>query len=259
MTTAVVVQARMDSHRFPGKVLAEILPGVPMLAYMLERVQRARLDDVIVVATTTNAADDPVEALAERMGVRTFRGSEHDVLRRYMGAAAMVGAQVVVRLTADCPLIDPAHVDAAITRFAEGDADHLEVVGVPDGMQVEVTTAEVLGRTWGVADTEEREHVTLHMRRRPETFRLVLLDAGGSEGRWTVDETADLELVRRVAEEFGRRPFAMEDVARLLVDHPDWTLLNAGIARAERERELGVLVRGVSPSINLVDGGHAFR
>src|SRR6266849_2137746 len=114
----IIVQARMTSTRLPGKVLMN-LAGRPMLAQQIRRLKRCREADEIVIATTTNASDDPIITVAEREGVRWFRGSEHDVLSRYVGAAHEARAEVVARITADCPLIDPEQTDAVITAIAK--------------------------------------------------------------------------------------------------------------------------------------------
>jgi spore coat polysaccharide biosynthesis protein SpsF len=124
MKTVIIVQARMTSTRLPGKVLLP-LGGEPMLTRLVQRLRRVRRADAIVIATTTNASDDAIVALCEHLGVASHRGSEHDVLSRYAEAAALHQADVVVRVTSDCPLIDPALIDRLIEDFAQGDCDYV--------------------------------------------------------------------------------------------------------------------------------------
>ena len=207
VTVVAIVQARMTSSRFPGKVLAE-LAGAPMLAHELRRLAAARSLDEIVVATTRNTADDPVAALAGAEGVAVFRGDEHDVLGRYVDAAREARADVVVRITADCPLLDPGVVDRVVEALTEN-ADYAANVverTFPQGLDCEALHFEVLGRVDALAESPAaREHVTwLINEERPDLFTRVSVvdEQDNSDLRWTVDEPADLELVRRLYDRF---------------------------------------------------------
>jgi spore coat polysaccharide biosynthesis protein SpsF len=239
---AIIVQARMTSTRLPGKVMAPIFDR-PMLGFQLERLARVATPHVTVVATTTNAGDDPVAELAEAMGCVVFRGSEDDVLGRYRAAAAAVEARVVVRVTSDCPLIDPEVVDAVIERFQAGGCDYASntlVRTYPRGLDTEVFSRSLLETADREAvDAAEREHVTLFMYRRPDRFRLCSVEAAMdlSAHRWTVDEPADLEFVRAVfAALYGRSPaFSMADVVDLEERLPDLSDLNVGV----RQKRVG--------------------
>lgn len=235
--TIAVVQARMGSTRLPGKVLREIA-GRPMLSYQLERMRRARRLDDVVVATTTNACDDPIVAFCEAEACKVTRGSEHDVLARYADAAGAFAAGTVVRLTSDCPLIDPDLIDLAIDRFATaGGCDYLSNMlspSYPYGMAVEVMTAQALHTAAAEAiDPGEREHVTPFIYWRPERFRLESLTMAPdlSQLRWTVDTDADFELVSRILRAlYPHRPgFTMQDVLDLLERHPEWNRINAHV------------------------------
>src|SRR3954471_18735766 len=162
MHRAVIVQARMTSTRLPGKVLMD-LQGKPMLQRQIERLQRCRRADEIVLAITTNADDDPIQALAEQLRIRVHRGSEHDVLDRYLGAARASDADVIVRVTSDCPLIDPHEVDAVIAALsAEVDsAANVLERDLPRGVDAEALWGDALERTARMAtSTPAREHVT---------------------------------------------------------------------------------------------------
>jgi len=227
MKIGAVIQARMGSSRLPGKVLAD-LAGAPMLAHVVGRARRAsRLDDVIV-ATSVAASDDAVAEWCAAHGVACVRGSEADVLDRYHQAAMEHGLDAVVRLTADCPLLDPAVVDAVVAEFASGDYDYVsntQPPTFPDGLDTEVVRGEALHRAWREArEPAEREHVTPFIWKRPETFRLrnVRADRDLSHLRWTVDEPADLAYVRAL---YARLPAASsgghEEVVMLVENTPD--------------------------------------
>ena len=233
---AIIVQARMTSTRLPGKVLAPVL-GRPMLAYQLERLARVRTPHITVVATTTNASDDPIARLAREAGSHVFRGSEDDVLARYAGAAADVAARTVVRVTSDCPLIDPAVIDRVIDRYAGGDCDYASntlVRTYPRGLDTEVLSVDTLAIAAREAiDPVEREHVTPFVYRRPERFRLCSVESEVdlSRHRWTVDEAGDLAFVREVYEAlYSSMPdFGVDAVIELGRRRPDILGLNAGV------------------------------
>lgn len=223
----------MTSTRLPGKVLLPIA-GQPMLWHLVQRLRRVRLADEVVIATTSNTTDEPIVAFCAAAGVACTRGSEHDVLSRYHEAALLHGATTVVRVTSDCPLIDPALVDQAIATFAEGDFDYLSNMlqpTYPYGMAVEVMTAAALHEAHAEATAPaEREHVTPFLHWRPERYRhrSLTMCPDLSHHRWTVDTDEDLQLVRRLVEALlPRRPeFDLADVLELLSEHPDWLELN---------------------------------
>lgn len=234
-----ISQARMTSTRLPGKVLMEAA-GQPLLAHQLERLARCRTLDALVLATTVNGTDDPVAALAGSFGVPVFRGDEQDVLGRFAGAAAMAGADVVVRVTADCPLIDPALVDRVVTAFLEAAPPleylSLDVTRFPRGLDTEVFTRAALDEAAATAaEPAEREHVTAHIYRRPERFRvgipLAPEDGTVLDQRWCVDEPADLELVRRLLGALlpENPDFGWQDCCNLLRQNPEWADLNGSV------------------------------
>lgn len=200
MSVLCVVQARMGSTRLPGKVLMD-LDGQPMLAFMLDRL--SSLDGIrLVVATSIGIGDDPIERCARSLGIAVVRGDETDVLGRFRTALDRYPADHVVRLTADCPLIDPVLVTATIERHLATGADYTSNTLIrthPDGLDVEAMTARALR----IADREatdpaEREHVTPYLYRRPQRFSLAALLGPARFGhlRWTVDTADDLERVR---------------------------------------------------------------
>jgi len=216
--TVAVVQARTGSTRLPGKVLAEV-GGRPMLVQELRRLRDARTLSEIVVATTTQPRDDVVAELAEAEGVRCFRGDEDDVLRRYVEAARSSAADVVVRLTADCPLIDPGLVDQVAGTLVAGVAEFDYVSNVvrrtyPQGLDAEALFVDTLERVDRLARSREaREHVTWFITsERPELFVIgsVTDDHDNSDLRWTVDTPTDLELVRRLYDDLDLDASALD-------------------------------------------------
>jgi len=234
-----ITQARMGSTRLPAKVMREIR-GKPLLWWHLTRLQRAHRVDRIVVATTAGAEADPIVALAEGLGIAVFRGDEHDVLARFAGAAEMAGAETVVRVTSDCPLIDPALIDAVIefygslqpeTRYAS-----LDVSRYPRGLDVEVFARGALDEAMAEAhDPADREHVTPYLWRRPERFGLRQLSHGIEAGhyRLCVDEAADLDLVTRLISYLAplNAHFGWRHCVEALEAHPEWAAINGSVAQ----------------------------
>jgi spore coat polysaccharide biosynthesis protein SpsF len=213
-----IVQARMGSSRLPGKSLAPAA-GRPLLATMLDRVAAAGALDALWVATTDAPRDDPIAELARASGAGVFRGSEHDVLCRYAGAAAAARADVVVRLTSDCPLLDPAVVDRVVAALDGHDlATNAPPAGrtYPDGMDVEVLTRAALERADREAtDPADREHVTRYLHHGGFDVQVVDLDRDLGDVRITVDTAEDLELVRGLLETLPAG-FSLDDVLRAL-------------------------------------------
>ena len=221
---AAIIQARMGSTRLPGKVLAPIA-GHPMLWHVVRRARLSQRVDTVLVATSTASADDPVAAFCAGSAIPHVRGSEDDVLDRYHQAAQQAGADVIVRITADCPLLDSATVDLVVGYFLEGDYDYVSNTDpptYPDGLDIEVFSASALEHAWREARLRsEREHVTPYIRNHPQLFRHanVANDQDLSSLRWTVDEEADLAFVRAVYEQAGSDSFTMGDVLTLLQQH----------------------------------------
>jgi spore coat polysaccharide biosynthesis protein SpsF len=232
-----IIQARMGSSRLPGKVLAD-LGGAPLLARMIERVRAARTLAGIVVATSDLAQDEPIRALTAALGVDGFAGSESDVLARYAGAAVRFGADPIVRLTADCPLIDPEIVDRCVEAFrATPGCDCLGLGGpFPNGLDTEVVAASALRRAHAEALLpSEREHVLPYVWKHPERFRCGVYTFPEPLGhcRWTVDEPRDLELVRAIFSRLHRpgHVFGWREIAALVAREPALGRINAGIER----------------------------
>ncbi|MBZ0159610.1 MAG: glycosyltransferase family protein [bacterium] len=244
MNTVITVQARMTSTRLPGKVLKEVM-GKSLLEYQVERLRRVKWADGIVIATTTNDTDLPIVNLCARLGIPVTRGSEYDVLARYYQAAVSHHASVVVRVTSDCPLIDPAVIDEAIRFYFDHRAEYDYVSNAltqsyPYGMAVEVFPFSVLDEAHRKAKAQfEREHVTPFIYTRPARYRIghVVHAENHSYHRWTVDTSEDFELVRRILEAlYPVKPgFDTRDILALLEHHPEWVEINAHV----RQKRLG--------------------
>ena len=238
MKVVAIVQARTGSTRFPNKVLQPI-GEVPMIEVLLGRLSRSDLIDEIAVATTEDARDDGLARVVRALGYTVFRGSESDVLDRYRGAAQATSADIVVRVTGDCPLVDAALVDAVIDLFTAGDVDYasnIQPPTFPDGLDIEVFSRAALERAWTEAKAPaEREHVTPFLRESAEVRRANLADtADHSDDRWTVDEPVDLQVVRHVFEHFSPRlDFGFREVLQLRIDDPDVFCANAHLLRNE--------------------------
>jgi spore coat polysaccharide biosynthesis protein SpsF len=223
---AVVIQARMGSTRLPGKVLARVA-GKPVVQHVVERVRRAALPDRVVVATSVNPENDAIEAACRAIDVECARGSESDVLDRYWRVVHRLGADSVVRVTADCPLLDPAVLDSVIRMYEGGGYDYASNINpptFPHGLDVEICSAGALERSWTRATAaDEREHVTLHIRRRPEEFSIgnLVHEPDLSGFRWVLDLPSDLDFVRDVYERLGGADFAIDDVLALLEREPE--------------------------------------
>ncbi len=236
MKTVAIIQARIGSTRLPGKVL-ENLAGEPMLVRVVNRTQRAKTLGSAVVATTTLPADDVIAHLCQERGWPCFRGSEEDVLDRYYRAALKFQAEVIVRITSDCPLIEPEIIDRTVNEFL-GHYPAVDYVSnnlvrtFPRGLDVEVVSLAALSRAWREdADTAWREHVTPYIYRHPEKFKLhnVANDTDYSSMRWTVDTAEDLAFVRRIYQHFNNDTFGWRDVLKLLEIHPEWQEINRNI------------------------------
>lgn len=239
-----VLQARMSSSRLPGKVLKPIL-GRPMLEFQIERLRRAHRIDRIVVATSTDASDGPIATLCDRLGVDCFRGSLDDVLDRFYRTAIAFHATEIVRLTGDCPLIDPALIDHLVAYHIDGDYDYstlsLEPT-YPHGLDAEIFTFPALERAWAEAELpSEREHVTLYLYKHAKGMRLgsVKQDKDQSSIRLTVDHPEDFTVVSRIFEALypANPAFDTAEIVDFLKEHPDVATLNARYRRHEGLKE----------------------
>lgn len=237
MRTVAIVQARMGSTRLPGKVLKD-LGGETVLARVVGRLRRATRVDEIVVATTDSAADDAIVRECHRLKVSSFRGSENDVLDRYYRAAQVCAARTVVRITSDCPVIDPQLVDETVRVFQQQRGDYASNAfprTYPRGLDAEVFTAAALEQAWRDAhEPYEQEHVTPYFYEHPELFRVVSLrgEIDCSQYRWTLDTAEDLELLRAIYARFRNQDdFSWSEVIQLMECEPELTELNSRVVQ----------------------------
>ena len=264
--TVAIVQGRMNSSRLPGKILLDLV-GRPMLEHVLERARRARSLDQVVMATTTDPSDDPVETFCRAKGYPVFRGDMFDVLDRFYQAARQFEAGIVVRITADCPVIDPALIDMTVQVLQSPDAGRKPAVDFscnrlpppwkrtfPIGLDVEVCTFAALECAWQKADQKfHREHVmpyfyegvvfsetSIPLNTRdhsmqtgisPRGFCIAQLHHDPDYGamRWTVDTPEDLEVMRSVLARFDRDDFSWQDVLALQESEPEIFAINAAV------------------------------
>jgi spore coat polysaccharide biosynthesis protein SpsF len=237
--TLAIIQARMSSSRLPGKVLMDI-GGQPMLMRVIERVNQAKLINRILVATTSDPTDDTLNQWCENNQVDCFRGSMQDVLDRFYQAARTKNADRVVRITADCPVIDPYLIDSTILACIEQNADFAATRlpppfhrTYPIGLDVEVSTFAALERAWQEAKTTpEREHVFPYLYDQQGRFKIHILnhepDYGSS--RWTVDTAEDLELIRKIYQRFlPRVDFSWMEILDLMEREPKLMEMNSAV------------------------------
>jgi spore coat polysaccharide biosynthesis protein SpsF len=234
-----VIQARMSSSRLPGKVLMP-LAGRPLLAFMVDRVRRAQHIDSIVVATSTDPSDDPLAELLDTIGIACWRGSLENVLTRFYDAASDQKADIVLRLTGDCPLIEPQLIDACVEMLASQNLDYVSNVEpprYPDGLDVEAMTMNALSLAEKEATLgSEREHVTIFIRNHPERFPRASLESAIdlSALRWTVDYADDLDMVRTMVNAISGDPILADrfDFLRVI---DQLKLSDTGLAHARNE------------------------
>ena len=258
--TIAIIQARMSSSRLPGKVLLDI-NGEPMLAHVIERAKRTKLVDEVVLATTTDFSDDPVAEFCAKRGYNFTRGSLHDVLDRYYQAAHEYDAEVIVRLTADCPVLDSEIVDQTISNqysvISGQYSEKFDFVAnrlpppmgrsFPIGLDTEVCTFAALEKAWKNATKKhQREHVmpylyenttlntenrNLHTGISPRGFKIALFNYHPDYGnlRWTVDTPEDLEFIRQIFARFDNDDFGWHDILALLEEEPELSKINADV------------------------------
>jgi spore coat polysaccharide biosynthesis protein SpsF len=234
-----IIEARMTSSRLPGK---HLLPagGKPMLQHLIERLKTIELIDQVVVATTTNDADDHLAEFVSSIGAGVFRGSEADVMERVVEAGRAFAADVICEVTGDCPIIDPELVEQLIRTFLVNEAVYASNGrhGLPDGMGSQVFSLKSLEQSAAMThEPLDREHVTLHIKHHPELFPPMYLAASRAtdwpELGLTLDERDDYLLLRKIIEHFGEKGghFNCAQVVQLLRENPDWLEINRHVAR----------------------------
>lgn len=241
---AIIIQARMSSTRLPGKALADIA-GQPALGHVFARAKKSKKADLIILATTTKEEDQALIKLAKKYGIKTFAGSENDVLDRYYQAAKKFKVKTIVRLTGDCPLLDPLLIDKALDIFlkAQGKLDFVAFdPSYPDGLDFDIFSFKALARAWQEAKLpSEREHVApfIYKNPNPKLFKVKTIKPHRpslNHLRWTLDESADLVLIRKIyalAAQKKWRMFHMKDILKLYRANPELSAINPNIIRNE--------------------------
>ncbi len=239
-SVVAIIQARMDSSRLPGKVLME-MGGKPMLWHVVLRARRAQTVGRVIVATTNQPEDNPVADFCRTQGIACFRGDALDVLDRYYQAAVRFKAETIVRLTADCPLIDPREIDRTVRAFLDAGVDFAAnrlpppwKRTTPIGMDTEVVTFQALERAWQEAQaTFEREHVMPYLYDQKGRFKILLVDHDPDLGhlRLTVDTSEDLVLVRHIFDHFDHSDeISLDQILQLLIEKPELLNINAYVS-----------------------------
>ncbi len=237
MRVVAIIQARMGSTRLPGKVLKD-LAGATVLERVVSRLRRCRLVSDVIVATSAEQADDVIVNECQRLGTHAFRGSEEDVLDRYYRAARQARAEVVVRITSDCPLIDPGVSDKTIQAFLDARPDYASNAlerTYPRGLDTEVMTFAALESAWSEArQAYQREHVTPFLYQQPERFKILSVkgDHDYSRHRWTLDTLEDLEFLRAVyARGVDRQNLTWQDVLNIVEREPELAEINRHVVQ----------------------------
>lgn len=238
MTVTAIIQARMNSRRLPEKVMKEI-SGKAMLWYVVKRLEYSKKVEDIIIATTKNPQDDAIEEFCKKNLFKFFRGSETDVLDRYFQCASEYEVETVVRITADCPLIDPKIVDKVVGEYKKRSRDFDGASNIikrryPIGLDTEVLSFESLEKCWENASRKhQREHVTQYIYENPDEFKLISIEnnADYSGLRWTVDEIDDLEFIRQIYKRLydGKNSFGMRETLETLEKEPYLKKINQDV------------------------------
>jgi spore coat polysaccharide biosynthesis protein SpsF len=231
-----IIQARMGSTRLPGKVM-KIVDGMPILWHVVSRLKRSKLLNGIVVATSTDKADNQIEDFCKKNNISFYRGSNEDVLSRYYQTAKAYKADLVVRITSDCPLIDPEIVDLVIKRHLDTKSDYTNNLLYPRGLSPEVFNYAALEKAYKEAKAQpEREHVTVYFYRNPSLFKVISVEAEKKfrrpDIRICVDQQEDVDLIRRIFEEMkGKDFFLTEEIIDLFNKKPELLKINSMVVQ----------------------------
>lgn len=238
MKNAVIMQARKGSSRLPAKVLKDLC-GKTVLEHDVERIRQAKKVDDIIIATTTKPEDDAIVEVAEKCNAKVFRGSELDVLDRYYQAAKAFDVENVIRITSDCPLVDPFVIDEVIDCYEKGHYDIItnvpnewETMSYPRGLDLEIFPFSWLEKAWKEAtDPYDREHVSPYIYDNAKTRYYYKYDKDYSQYRWTLDTPKDWEVIEKIYQHFyhGKHDFYFEDIVKYMQEHPEIAMINADV------------------------------
>jgi spore coat polysaccharide biosynthesis protein SpsF len=234
-----IIQARMGSSRLPGKVLMKIDKKYTVLEYVIKQISQSKLVNKVIIATTNLEQDDVIQKVANELGIECFRGSSDNVLDRYYECAKKFSLNNILRITSDCPLIDPGIVDKVIEKYLTKDFDYVSntlIRTFPIGMDSEIFSFDVLEKSWQNASLlSEKEHVTPYMINKKNGFRLgnIKNELNVGQLRLTLDRIEDYELIKKIVKKIGRRPIFMKDVLKLFSEEPELVKINAHIPANE--------------------------
>lgn len=237
-----IIQARLDSSRLPGKILMKVDEKNTILDYVINQLRSSKYIDKIIVATTTSENDNQLIEYANNNQLDSFRGSENDVLDRYYKCAKHFSLSTIIRVTSDCPLIDPTIIDELIENFQKDNFDYatnklpLESSKCPHGAEVEICSFNTLEKTWKVVKKpSEREHVTPYIYNNPDKFTIfsMINDKDLSYMRYTVDRQKDLEIVQEIIKRITTRPILTKDIVKVFEKEPDLLRINSEYERNE--------------------------
>ena len=227
----IILQARIGSTRFPGKVM-ELIDSKPVIAHVIDQVSHSKYGKNIVVATTQNKEDDKIEKYLRGKLIPVYRGSEKDCLDRYYQCAKLHNFKIIIRITCDNPLIDPILIDDGIEVFINNTYDYVtncKPRTFPQGTEVEIFSFTALENAWKCSKkSSEREHVTPYFYKNSEKFKIFNIenDTNLSNFRWTIDRKEDLDFVKIIYAKFKKSPILMNDILKLIIDEPDLIKIN---------------------------------
>ncbi len=240
MRIVATIEARMGSSRLPGKVLLKAR-NIPMLEHLIDRLNKVKLIEEVVVATTINTKDDQIVEFCHNKGVKSYRGSEDDVMGRVIGAAKFCSADLIVEITADCPIIDPNIIEQIINIYLANNVDYVsncKIRSYPDGMDTQVFSLGVLENSYKMTDNYiDREHVTLHIRNNPDLFSSINVVAPpeiyNPELGLTLDEKDDYLLIKNIIENLydKNKYFTCLDIINYLNQNKSLLLINNNVQR----------------------------
>lgn len=235
MTTGCIIQARMGSTRLPGKVLMKLDKQNTVLDYVIQQLKHCKNIEKIIIATTSLKEDDVIETFAKNNNILYFRGNSLDVLDRYYQCAKLHNLTIIIRITADNPLIDPNIVEKVLAEFKSHSYDYISnavVRSFPYGIETEVFSFDALEKAWNNAKNDnEREHVTPYFYNNPKKFKVCNIKNHHdlSSLRWTVDQIEDFTLVKNIISKIDKRPILMDDIVSLLTKEPELLAINKNV------------------------------
>lgn len=257
-----IIQARMNSSRLPGKVMKTV-GGKSILEILVTRLKKSRYLDDIVIATTTKKADDVIEVLSNELDVNCYRGSEENVLKRYIEAAEAFNSDIVVRITSDNPLTDVELMDKLIETHLKMESDYTYCDDTPLGLSSEIINQNILNNLYANTYTpEEREHVTLYIRSHPNDFRIVNFDSGflNQDIRLTLDTNADLRLMNSICDNLGDLENLMtEDIIEFLKNNPRICKINEKIQQKTPLLSKNIKFAFITDGNSKIGLGHLYR